>query len=271
MIEKDCKTILTPTNDNLVSSYTHTLNPYSGCVFACSYCYVRTMPVQTYKEAPWGEWLEVKKNAAEVLPKDMIKARKKGQVNIFMSSATDPYQPIEFKTKLTRSLLELMVQDPPDFLLVQTRSPLVTRDIDLLQAMGDRVRVSMTLETDLETVRKAFAPSSPPLAARYKALQTLKKAGIATQVAISPVLPFSKKYPAWIAALQTDRVVLDDWFSGDGARGSRSKQLGTPLIYEKLGMEKWYSPQTIYIVEKMLKPLLPDGVLKLSVAGGFKP
>lgn len=73
-----------------------------------------------------------------------------------MSSSTDPYQPIEQKEKVTRSLLEVMVEDPPDFLLIQTRSPLVSRDIDLLQQLKEKVRVSMTIETDSETIRKHF-------------------------------------------------------------------------------------------------------------------
>lgn len=80
-----------------------------------------------------------------------------------MSSSTDPYQPIEQKEKVTRSLLEVMVEDPPDFLLVQTRSPLVSRDIDLLQQLKDKIRVSMTIETDSETIRKHFTPKAPPI------------------------------------------------------------------------------------------------------------
>ena len=75
-----------------------------------------------------------------------------------MSSSTDPYQPVEAQEQITRSLLETMLMELPDFILVQTRSPLVTRDIDLLQKLGERVRVSMTVETDQDDIRKHFTP-----------------------------------------------------------------------------------------------------------------
>lgn len=118
------------------------------------------MPIQTYKEIPWGKWIDIKKNAAENYIKEIIKLRKKEKtVNIFMSSSTDPYQPIERKAEITHSLLEAMIENPPDFLLVQTRSPMVTRDIPLLLQLQEKcgVRVSMTIETDREDVRKIFA------------------------------------------------------------------------------------------------------------------
>ncbi len=83
-----------------------------------------------------------------------------------MSSSTDPYQPIEHKEKITQSLLEIMVDNPPDFLLVQTRSPLVLRDIKMLQQLGTKVRVSMTVETDREDIRKHFTPYAPPIPAK---------------------------------------------------------------------------------------------------------
>jgi DNA repair photolyase len=111
-----------------------------------------------------------------------------------MSSSTDPYQTIEYKEKVTRSFLEVMVEDPPDFLFVQTRSPLVRRDIDLLLQLKDRVRVSMTLETDRDDIRKHFTPYAPPIGGRLKTLQLLADAGVSTQATIAPVLPSSEAF-----------------------------------------------------------------------------
>jgi DNA repair photolyase len=112
-----------------LSGYSHSLNPYTGCAFACSYCYVRQMPVSTFRNAEWGTWIDIKKDVEYTFQKELLRAKTKGPVTIFMSSSTDPYQSIEHKEKITQSLLKIMVENPPDFLLVQTRSPLVRRDI----------------------------------------------------------------------------------------------------------------------------------------------
>ncbi len=99
-----------------LSGYTHSLNPYAGCSFACSYCYVRQMPISTFRPEEWGSWVDVKLGAAALLQKELRKAKSKGKVTVFMSSSTDPYQPVEYKEQITRSLLEVMTLDPPDFL-----------------------------------------------------------------------------------------------------------------------------------------------------------
>jgi len=111
--EISAKKILTEATGYLDVGFTHSLNPYSGCSFSCRYCYVREMPIQEFRDVPWGEWLDIKKNAAENYRDELLKLRKKGKPsNIFISSATDPYQPIERKTAITRSILEEMVQHP---------------------------------------------------------------------------------------------------------------------------------------------------------------
>lgn len=177
---KTPKTILNK-GTGFLSGYTHSLNPYTGCTFGCSYCYVRQMPVSLFRDGEWGNWVDVKNGAASLLRTELRKAKARGKVTIFMPSSKDPYQPIEHKEKVTRSLLEVMVEEPPDFLLIQTRSPLVNRDIDLLQHLKERVRVSMTAETDSETIRKHFTPEAPPIQARFKTLQKLANAGIPTR------------------------------------------------------------------------------------------
>lgn len=146
-----------------LSGYSHSLNPYTGCTYGCSYCYVRQMPVSLFRKEEWGTWVDVKQEAAVILQKELHKAKAKGPVSIFMSSSTDPYQPVEHKEQVTRSLLEVMVQDPPDFLFVQTRSPLVRRDIDLLLRLEDKVRVSITVETDREDIRQNSHQALHPL------------------------------------------------------------------------------------------------------------
>src|SRR5690606_13399469 len=97
-----------------------------------------------------------------------------------MASATDPYQPMERKANITRGLLEEMIEHPPDFLQIQTRGPLITRDIDLLVKLQKRskVIVSMTIETDREDIKQIFAPYAPGIKLRLKALKEIHDAGI---------------------------------------------------------------------------------------------
>lgn len=252
-----------------LSGYTHSLNPYSGCSFGCSYCYVRQMPVSIFRGLPWGSWVDVKKNAAEVFRRELLRAQSKGKVTIFMSSSTDPYQPVEAKECITRSLLEVMVQIQPDFLLVQTRSPLVKRDVDLLTQLGDRVRVSMTIETDLEPIRRHFTPGTPSIEARLRTLKVIKAAGIPAQATIAPVLPSSENFPDKLLNV-VDRICIDDYYMGDGSGGKRTHRLGLKGLYEELGLSDWYQPDAYKrVVERFIHVFPPEHV-RISQQG-FEP
>lgn len=262
------KTILTPASGYL-TGYNYTLNPYAGCAFACSYCYVRRMPIALFRGQEWGTWVDLKEQASEILHRDLKKAKKKGPVTIFMSSSTDPYQPVEYKEQVTRALLEAMTASKPDFLFVQTRSPLVTRDIDLFTELKDRIRISVTVETDLEEIRKTFTPFAPPIPARFQALKKLRAAGLPVQATLSPVLPFSKKFPGKLAEI-VDRVCVDDYFLGDGSGGKRTEKLGIRRIYERLNLEEWYKKETIEKAVEELKQTFDESRILLS-RQGFLP
>jgi DNA repair photolyase len=252
-----------------LSGYSHSLNPYTGCTFGCSYCYVRQMPVSLFRKAEWGSWVDIKKDAADVFRKELHKAKLKGAVTLFMSSSTDPYQPTEYKEQITRSLLEVMVDEPPDFLFVQTRSPLVRRDIDLLLRLGDKVRVSMTVETDLEHIRKHFSPYAPPISARLKTLQILAEAGVPTQATLAPILPSSESFAELLRPL-VNRVCVDDFFMGDGSGGKRTRSLDINSLYKELGVEEWYDPYAYLIVLERLKRVFPENQIYVSQKG-FEP
>jgi DNA repair photolyase len=252
-----------------LAGYSHTLNPYAGCVYGCSYCYVRRLPVAVHRGEDWGSWLDIKQGAAEVLRKELQREKAKGPVTIFMSSSTDPYQPVEHDEQVTRSLLEVMVENPPDFLLLQTRSPLVRRDIDLLLQLGSRVRVSMTIETDLEQIRKHFTPGSPPIAARLETLRILKSEGIPVQAAIAPALPSSERFPEILLPV-TSRVCIDDYWMGDGSGGMRTQSLGIESLYKELGLEEWHAPSAWKIVYERFRKVYPEEQIFVSVKG-FEP
>lgn len=259
------KRLLTPTG-GFLSGYSHSLNPYVGCSFGCSYCYVRKSPVGLFRKQEWGTWVDVKQGAAERLKKEIMLAKRKGAVTIFMSSSTDPYQPLEAGEQITRSLLEAMVQEPPDFLFVQTRSPLVTRDIDLFHELINRLRISVTVETDLEDVRRRFTPSAPPVAARLKALRELTQAGLPTQAAIAPLLPSSQEFAYKLAAV-TNRVCVDDFFMGDGSQGRRTKAMRIEQRYEADESAVWYNPNAYLALEEHLKLAFRPEQIKISEQG----
>lgn len=180
------KQILTKANGSM-RAYDYSLNPYVGCGFACSYCFASFFQPEQERFDTWGRWIDIKANAAELLKK---KRDLKG-AKIFMSSATDPYQPLEMQVGLTRRLVEIM-SDPlrQPRLVVQTRSPIVARDLDLLKRFA-HVRVNMSITTDDEAIRKDFEPSCASIDRRLEAITRVKEAGIRTTICLCPMLPIS--------------------------------------------------------------------------------
>ena len=167
-----------------MADYDFTLNPYAGCGFGCSYCYAAFFSRDQERSDSWGRWVEVKENALATLRR--MRTPLEGKA-IYMSSVTDPYQPIERRLGLVRALLgELSTRGPR--LVIQTRSPLVTRDIDILKRFTS-VRVNMTVTTDSESVRKAFEPMCPGNRFRLAAIAEVAAAGIDTSITLTPLLP----------------------------------------------------------------------------------
>jgi len=171
-----CKSILS--KSRLGTDYS--INPYRGCAHACEYCYA---PYVLREKREWGKFIEVKINAPEVLEKD-LKRNKPG--TIFISSVTDPYNPLEKKYKLTRRILEKL-KNTKFSVSVQTKSNLVLRDIDLLKDMD--CEVGLTITTFNKETRKLFEPNASSSKERLKALKKLKEAGIKTYIFFGPILP----------------------------------------------------------------------------------
>ena len=90
-----------------MDAYNYTLNPYSGCSYGCTYCYAAFFSRDREKQDSWGYWVSVKENAVEKLKN--LKRSLDDQL-IYMSSVTDPYQPIERELKITRDLLNIMAE-----------------------------------------------------------------------------------------------------------------------------------------------------------------
>ena len=185
---KPAREILTKST-GFMDAYDFTLNPYSECSFGCTYCYAAFFSCDVEKRDSWGKWVTAKENAIALLDK-----RKPGALDgkiIYMSSVTDPYQPIERKLWITRGLLELVAERHKPKLVVQTRSPLVVRDCDLFRRIednGGRAQVNMTVTTDDEDVRRALEPFCPSNPRRLAAVKEAQDAGIATRITMTPLL-----------------------------------------------------------------------------------
>jgi DNA repair photolyase len=134
----------------------------------------------------WGAHTTFKSNAAELARREL-----RPHQAIYCSPLTDPYQPAESDARLMPGLLEAVAEHPPRVFVIQTRGPLILRDIDLLRAAAKRtiLRVSFSITTDREDVRRIFEPHCASIGERWQTVEALQAAGIETSVAIAPILP----------------------------------------------------------------------------------
>jgi DNA repair photolyase len=179
------------------------LNAYVGCAHDCRYCYARFMKRFTGHQEPWGSFVDVKVNAPELLAREVLRKRK-GRV--WVSGVCDAYQPIERTHRITRRCLAILVEHGWP-VTVQTKSPLVLRDLDLLTRAPD-AEVGFTITTAHERIRRIFEPGAPPIARRIEALDTLHAAGVATFVMVAPLLPGAEDLAGLLAG-KADRALID--------------------------------------------------------------
>ncbi len=192
-----------------MSQYKFTLNPYGGCAFGCEYCYARFFAPSAEQRQTWGRWVLVKRNARQLIARACGAAALKSGDAVYMSSVTDPYQPVERRLGMTRAVLQTILDSGiQPRLTIQTRSPLVTRDIDLFRCF-ERIRIHFTITTDSEDVRRRYEPRCFPIKARIEAAAALVSAGIRIGVSISPMLPMKDpgSFGAQLAKLNAEEYV----------------------------------------------------------------
>jgi len=176
-----CKSILS--NSGLAD---YCLNCYRGCEHGCRYCYARFMRKYTNHEEPWGEFVDVKINAAQVLAGE-LKKKKRGEV--FVSSVCDGWQPLEAKYKLTRRCLEILLNNGFSVTIL-TKSALIERDFDLLELNRDKVELGFTLTTLDEKLKGLIEPLTSSPAKRISILKKAADAGIRSCAFLGPLLPY---------------------------------------------------------------------------------
>jgi len=196
--ERPAKTILSKSK-----IFDYVINPYTGCAHRCSYCYARFMKRFTGHKEPWGQFVDVKINASELLSKEIEKKR---PGRIWLSGVCDPYQPIEARYQLARRCLKIVVEHRWP-LTVQTRSGLVVRDIDLLEK-GEQIEVGLSVTTSDDAIRRLFEPQAPSVRERIEALDKLHRAGITTYAMIAPLLPKADRLVDMLVG-KVDFVLVD--------------------------------------------------------------
>ena len=168
-----------------------TLNPYRGCQHACVYCFARY--THTFFDLDPGEAFSqvifVKVNAVPVLRAELRRPSWR-QEHVAIGTATDPYQPLEGRYRLMPGIIRTLAEFYTPFSIV-TKNTMVLRDIPVLREASRRVRVTVTLS--LTTVDPALArelePDTPPPAQRLRVAQELQAQGIATGIALAPIIP----------------------------------------------------------------------------------
>jgi DNA repair photolyase len=224
--------------------YDYVINPYVGCQHGCAYCYARFMKKFTGHTEPWGDFVDVKINAPDLLNKEIEKKRKG---TVWVSGVCDPYQPLEAKYQLTRRCLEILVQKNWP-VVIQTRSPLVLRDMDIFRR-SRRIQVGLSIGTANDDVRKAFELHAPSIMDRLKTVETLHNNGIHTYVMIAPILPYAEDLISMLAG-KVDYIILD-----------RMNYHYANRIYKKHGWEDKNTEKYFYLMkEKMTKNCAALGI-----------
>ena len=196
--EEPCKVAL---NRVRGMAFKWSLNPYMGCVHQCTFCYVRAFEHRADRpfDDRYGTSIRVKTNVAEVLRKELAKAKWEREW-IAIGAATDPYQPAEGRYRLTRACIEALGEAGNPFSII-TRGPMIVRDVDVLVEAARHASVSVTfsIPTLDEEVWRKTEPSTAHPRQRFRALKRLVDAGIKVGVGMAPILPGISDRPEQLA------------------------------------------------------------------------
>lgn len=190
-VELGCRTVLNHCNTARMPDI-WTINPYRGCEFDCGYCYARYTHEYLGFEGPeaFSRTIFVKAKAPEVLA-STLKPQALYKRPIALGTATDPYQPAEKRYRVTRGILEVLARYPGISLSIVTKSPLITRDIDILTAIDAHadLTILVSLMTLERGVLEVFDPRAPSASERLKTVEALSRAGLDAGIHCAPILP----------------------------------------------------------------------------------
>ena len=201
--------------------FTWSINPYRGCEFGCKYCYARYTHEYLHPTEPkagslggpdakstagaafelFEREIYIKQNAPWLLRQELRQVRPGEE--IALGTATDPYQPIERRARVTRSLLEVFAEQQGLQLGIVTKSTLVERDIDWLTKIASRNRltVCLTITTPDAKLARVLEPRAPRPDLRFRTVERLRAAGLRVGVLCSPLLPGITDTPRALEAM----------------------------------------------------------------------
>jgi DNA repair photolyase len=200
--------------------YNYVINPYVGCQHACFYCYARFIKKFSGHKEPWGQFVDIKVNAADLL---RVEIQKKKCAGVWISGLCDPYQPLEVTYMLTRKCLEILAENNWP-VVIQTRSSLVLRDLDILKR-AKNFEVGLSVTTADDEIRKLFEPNAPSIKERLSTLDELHRSGIKTYAMIAPILPGAENLAGALKG-KVDYIIVD-----------RMNYHYADWIYRKYGLE----------------------------------
>jgi DNA repair photolyase len=190
VLRDSARTIITRNNSPDIS-FSQSINPYKGCEHGCIYCFAR--PTHAYLGLSPGADFETKifakPNAAELLTRELSAPGYVPKM-IAMGTNTDPYQPIEKKLRVTRSILEVLYEFRHPAGIV-TKSPMILRDLDILGPMAEMglAKVALSVTTLDRTLARRMEPRAGTPARRLQAIRELRAAGVPAGVMFAPVIP----------------------------------------------------------------------------------
>jgi DNA repair photolyase len=235
--------ILSPTTGFIrEAGFTHSLTPARNCTFGCTYCYVPTMRIYAGLKRDdwerWGQFTNFKDNAAELLAREL----RPGQ-RIYCSPLVDPYQPAEEDRRLMPKILEAVIAAPPTVFCIQTRGLLILRDLDLLRRVPT-LRVSFSLTTNRDDIRRLYEPHSAPFEERLKVIEALRAAGIRVHATLAPLLPCDPETLVETAIAATGRDLVGDTLHVRGVKRSGATTREQAFrIAEHHAHEPWLDPE----------------------------
>jgi DNA repair photolyase len=170
--------------------FTYAINPYRGCEFACRYCYARyAHEFLELTPEDFEHKIYFKQNARWLLTQEL--KRLPLGTDIALGTATDPYQPLERRQGVTRSILEAFADSRGFGLGIVTKSTMILRDVDLLQEIARRhkLTLSVTITTVDAELARILEPRAPRPDLRMRTVARLRRAGLRAGVLCSPLMP----------------------------------------------------------------------------------
>ncbi len=251
---------------------THSLSLYTGCSYgksACgSYCYAQSLASWQHRQtsteeealASWGDLVIVKTNAAKLLQHELksMTPETRQRMRVFMSSTSDPYQPIENHLELPsgkpgrlarQCLMVFQGFNDLGLVVIHTRSPLVMRDFDLISQTPQNFVVAVSIETDDPEMLKQHGDIGTPIRKRFEIIRRAADAGIPTQISVSPCFPHTSQFAERLATSGANRIVVDSFVDGDGSRGVRTGN----SVFGRNAQFDWRDDQLAKILYEQLK------------------